>query len=415
MWRETVILSLVVLGGVGIGCSSKSDSSGSQDVDCGIAVDRFKELMIVDESVISDSRARNDVNGPWSFRHVVESAMPDDGDTSASDFVTGWLNDWGATTEVNGFATDPQPQNAGKSDRVEQINALLICPWLQRSPSNGCDAECKTCDKRVLNMAAAPFRLTAIVNRTDLRIRPDATSPAGEARFIFALTQGPGDDPASTVSPMSLIFEYALPDTKTPKGWVDAWHHLSSHTDFGDAFNAELESFTEQFVARGVSPSRVNGSALSQVRTNESTFNWVWQLRQFHLNPAGDLRLAPVSNTPGSTLNNSQTLHDFATQNRDKILTNQSVLPTSLLAGSANQLLGRWDIPGVDEPLRAAFARATCNGCHSGENPAIDLAFHVSPYRKGLDKLSLFVNNPKDPKHDELGRREQLMERLLCQ
>jgi len=406
MWRETVILSLAVLGTIGLGCSSRTDNKSTQQFDCGIPVDRFKELMIVDDGVITDARSRNATNGPWSFRHAIEATMADG--ASQSDFILSWFDDWATTTQVNGFQTDVEP-------RAAQIKARLVCPWLLQTPANGCDPSCTQCASRELDLAKAPFRLVAIVNRTDLRKRPDATSPAGEARLIFAMTRGPADDPSSAVAPMTVIFEYALPDIRTPKGWVDAWHHLSTHNAFDENYNSELESLTEQFVARGASPSRTNGSALSQVRTNESEFNWIWQLREFRLTSAGDMRLAPVSNTPGESLNKSDVLRDFVMQNQDKILNDQGVLPTSLRAGSADQFRFRWDIPGIDEQTRSAFARATCNGCHSGENPPIDVAFHVSPFKSGVQKLSPFVNNPQDPSSDELARRENLMKELLCQ
>jgi hypothetical protein len=213
---------------------------------------------------------------------------------------------------------------------------------------------------------------------------------------------------------MTAIFEYALPDAMSPEGWAQAWHALGRHPAFDESFRADLQALTDRFVSRGVSPARVNGSALSQVRTNESAFNWIWQLREFRLTAAGDLALAPVSNTPGETLNDSSTLHDFVTANVDAVRNDKMVLPASMRGGSANQLLFRWEIPDVDEPTRIAFAKATCNGCHSGENTPVDTAFHVSPFRSGADKLSPFLNNPQDPAHDELARREGLLQSLLC-
>jgi len=294
------------------------------------------------------------------------------------------------------------------------MQTALVCPWLRSTPANGCDVACAHCTAKVLDLAQAPFRLVAIANRTDLRTRPNRTSPAGESRLVFALTRGPADDPASAPAPMSLIFEYALPDSKTPKEWVAAWHQLGTHPAFDEDYKKDLEVLTESFVKRDAAPSRTNGSALSQVRTNESAFNWIWQLREFHLDPVGSLRLAPTDNTPGESLNGSDVLRQFIMSNADAIKADQMVLPGSYAAGSANQFVVRWTFPGVDENIRVAFAKQTCNGCHSGENPPIDTAFHVSPFRAGVAKLSPFLNDPQDPSHDELTRRESVMSELLC-
>jgi len=56
-----------------------------------------------------------------------------------------------------------------------------------------------------------------------------------------------------------------------------------AHPTFDEPYKQELVGLTEKFVSRGASPNRINGSAISQVRANESAFNWIWQLREFHL------------------------------------------------------------------------------------------------------------------------------------
>jgi hypothetical protein len=385
------------------GCSQAKDDA--QVSSCGIQIDAFKELMIVDDSVISDGRSKNAADGPWSFRHAIEGVMPADADHS--EFILSWLDNWVQTTEINGFKTDVE-------SRVEAMNTRLVCPWLQATEANGCDTTCTTCAARELDLAKAPFKLTAIVNRTEIADRPDSASPAGESRLLFGMTDGPGDDPASKPLALSVIFEYALPDSMTPRQWVDAWHHLGTYPEFDEAFKTELAQFTERFVARNASPSRKNGSALAQMRTNESAFNWIWQMREFRLDSLGDLRLSTLQNTPGEALNNSPALESYILANADAIMADKNVLPLSMLAGSADQLRYRWGAPGVSEPLRVAFARTTCNGCHSGENPVIDTAFHVSPYRSGKEKLSQFLYNPADRSTDELSRRAATMSTKLC-
>jgi hypothetical protein len=389
---------------VAVACSQAKDDAPASS--CDVSVDAFKELMVVDDSVIGDPRSKNALNGPWSFRHAIEGVMPEG--ANRSKFILSWLYNWVNTTEINGFKTDLE-------SRVEEMNTRLVCPWLRSTAANGCDATCNTCAGRELDLAKAPCKLSAIVNRTELGARPDAASPAGESRLLFGMTFGPGDDPASQPAALSVIFEYALPESMTPRQWLDAWHHLGTHAEIDEPFKVELTELTEKFVARGASPARKNGSALSQMRTNESVFNWIWQMREFRLDSLGDLRLSTLQNTPGEALNNSPALKAYIVANSEAILADKNILPLSMAAGSADQLRFRWSAPDVNEPLRAAFARTTCNGCHSGENPVIDTAFHVSPYRSGKEKLSQFLYNPSNRTHDELSKRAAVMAAKLCE
>ncbi len=410
-WKA-VSLVVAALGGA-VACSSGEQAgttSPSEQIaacEAGMTIDRFKELVVVEDSVTNDPRSLNGRNGPWSFRYALESMMPVGADPTA--FVNEWLDTWANTTRVNGFQTDIESRASGMQD-------TLVCPWLRSSPSNNCDVSCTTCTARVFDMAKAPFRLVGFANRVDLRLRSDSVSPAGESRLVYAFTNGPADDPASQPMPGTIIFEYGLPvDVLTPKQWAEAWHHLGTHKSFDEPFKVELEQLTERFVKRGMWPSRPNGAAIAQIRTNESVFNWIWQLRQFELTPDGALRLATVQGTPGVTLNNSATLRDFVMQNKDKLRDDLAVMPKFMQAGSADQFLYRWNVPGVDPALRADFARTTCNGCHSGENIPVDVAFHVSPYRSNAAKLSPFLNNPAAPDKDELAKRARLLAAELCQ
>src|SRR5262249_36642294 len=113
--------------------------------------DRFKALVIVDDAVTSDPRARNDADGPWSFRHAALRLSPND----PGALVLAWLNAW-------------------EPERVDEIDQRVTCPWLHRTASNACDPTCGACAHRELDLAAAPFRLVAIANRMDLGVKPDA-------------------------------------------------------------------------------------------------------------------------------------------------------------------------------------------------------------------------------------------------
>ena len=72
-----VLLALTVLHG----CSTDADKQAADplavpEACATLEVDRFKELMIVDESVLTDDRALNAKNGPWSLRYVLGQLAP---------------------------------------------------------------------------------------------------------------------------------------------------------------------------------------------------------------------------------------------------------------------------------------------------------------------------------------------------
>ena len=405
MGKLAGVTFLALLGLAAAACSGAGkDGQPSTAPECAVKVERFKELSLVDDAIVGDARSLNVTPGPWSFRYAIEAMAPRDVDPGK--FVMTWLEDWGSRKTVNNVPLDREP-------RDEQMNARVICPWLKRTASNACDANCSACTARHLDLSVAPFRLRAIVNRLDLREAPDKTGPSGEGRLVFAFTDGPADDPASKPLAMSVIFEYALPESYSTKEWANAWHALGTHATFNDAYRSDLEAITNRFVARNASPSRMNGSAISQVRSNESLLNWIWQLREFGLDPNGQLLLSTLKNTPAESFNGSPELVKLIQNNADKVKAKKFVVPAYLLGGSIDSFLSRWNLPGVDEATRTAFAKNTCNGCHS-ENPMVDTAFHVSPFRSGVEKLSPFVNDPQKPATDELATREASLSRAIC-
>lgn len=364
-------------------------------------VERFKELLVVDDAVIGDARARNAEAGPWSFRHLVEAMAPAGQTPSA--FVLAWLSTWEKTTTVNQFPVAARPL----------MREVVICPWLRATPANGCNDDCSSCAQQELDLGLAPFRLVGIVNRIDLRYRT-YRSEAGEGRLVFGVTRGPGDDPASEPLLMTVGFEYNLPlsDGRTAGSWAARWHALGALPDYGPDYLAALQAITDEFTARGAEPGSPGGSALRQLRTNEREFDWLWELRQYELGERG-LTLAPLPNTPDRSENGSAELTRFVTQNREAVLAGTHELTPALAAGAAHPS-SPWVVPGASEPLRQAFARQTCDGCHQSEAVPVDFNFHLSPFRRGVDKVSPFLNNPADPSGDELEQRTALLRQALC-
>jgi hypothetical protein len=115
-----------------------------------------RSLMINDPVVVKDPARTFDVctgtgtpMGKWTFGHLMtEMANQSATSISPSDFARQWLAKWETTQTVNTF---PIPARA-------QITASIINPWLTASGNTG-----------QLDLAKAPFRLLAIVNRVDLR------------------------------------------------------------------------------------------------------------------------------------------------------------------------------------------------------------------------------------------------------
>ena len=411
--RSLVCAVALALGASLAGCSSSSESPAEVDplASCDVKVDPFKELMIVDESVMSDARSRNATAGPWSFRYAFEQMVPPG--ANAAQFVKDWLLTWVKDGEFNGVTLD----RPGES-RAETMQEIILCPWMQRSPANKCSASCSTCDKQDLDLAQAPFRLAAIVNRMDLRGQLKPTGKAGESRFVYSLTLGAADDPASKPAAMTIILEYVPSASRNASEWAAAWHGLSKFPSFDEPYKAELEKVTTAFAKHGTAPERANSSSLSQLRTNESVLNWVWQLREFRIDDAtGQIRLNTTANTPTEALNNSAALGGWVAKNAEAIRSGQYEVPTSFLGGSSDSFIFRWTLPGVDEPTRTAFVAGTCNGCHSQDNANRNVAFHVSPFKQGVEKLSPFVWDPNKQLRltdDDLTTRAKLQRRLLC-
>jgi hypothetical protein len=393
--------SLLVAACGGAGADASTTGDPTQTALCNqVSVDRFKELIVVDPAVVGDARSRNDANGPWSFRHLIEEMAPPG--VSPSDFAYSWLSS----------LTQPGRVNLFDVPRRERANELLICPWLRATPENGCDDGCSSCASRSLDLAKAPFRLIALSNRTDLSQTDEARNSAGESRLIFALTRGPGDDPASPPYSMSLIFEYQNPTDqgRDTRYWARRWHALGAHETYDASFLAELEALYADITSQPADrPSWIN-----QVRTNDIALDWVWEMREFKL-VDGALRVAPTQRTPDKSLNGSQELARFVFENKDQVLARRHILPSTLNGGFVRLSNLPWRIPGVDETTRLAFARETCDGCHQTEQPSIDQGFHVSPLREGVERFSVFLNNPADPDNDELGKRERFMQTLLCE
>ncbi|MFO0746644.1 MAG: hypothetical protein U1F43_13385 [Myxococcota bacterium] len=247
----------------------------------------------------------------------------------------------------------------------------------------------------------APFDLIAIVNRTDLRVVPDGTrgghASAGQGRFVFTLV----DQASRAPLPLTVIFEYMVPahtlaDIQT---YAKGWHDIGGAA-WGRALNDKVHAQTVKFTAQNIARWRQNGSALLQLRTNDvilappgsdpsHPFGVMWQLREWVLGSDGQLTPDAVKQEPRIDLSGSALLTQWVNANANGILLNSYEVPYSfggqsfMAASSIVPFDFVWDVPGVAENVRDAFALGTCNGCHRNETGTLFL--HVFPTAAGVE------------------------------
>jgi hypothetical protein len=378
--------------------------------------------------------------GAWTFgtlmRKIANTGMTG---ISEDQFARRWLKQWASTQMVNG---DPIPARPNV--------ASILNTWEIASGGPG----------SLLNMDEAPFRLLAIVNRLDLRGNvtygggsSDPCNPAcnsGEARFVFCFC-GHKADPASTrpqfygqggtaggtaagdLKQFLVIFEYCVPrdGCRELMDWACKWAELECLS--GEPYNAALQNITDEFTAANAMPHRPNGSALSQLRTNENLLDPLWELREFRIfstdSDAGHLRSVTVKQTPAGSLNNMPQLSDYLTATvppppghtvpLEWAVTPGNPVTSAFLGASATMspinptgpggVAPFWNTLGgpiVGNPLRHDFALNTCNGCHEHETGARFVHVGCRP-NGGLAPLSSFLlgNNPtyKIPNTSGLG------------
>jgi len=362
------------------------------------SIDPARELFITDVSVVDDprytpwaSKKDPDPEGAWSFGRLIDNMLPEPLRTpyGRSQFLLLWLKTWEQDQTVNGLVIPARPL----------IRSLIIEPWRAAS---GCTGRDETC---VLDMAHAPFRLLAIVNRPDLRLVPTETylGQAGQGRFIFGALGLLGQR-----LPFTVIFEYQFPltDSVSILTWAERWHQLGS-LPFGPSYNDALFTVTREFTKRNAAPRRVNGSALLQLRTNEVPLSpaspQLWEMREFVLSPnTGLLKPATVKQEVTASLNGTATLGSWVEANATAILAGQHVVPSTwqglrFLAASAPVPADlAWGVPGATEEVRHAFAQATCSGCHKSETGTNFL--HVRTREVGSPSLlSAFLTEQLSP------------------
>ena len=397
------IFALVLASGLAA-CSAEHSSSSDDSAQAAtVAVDPYRELMIVHPSVVADPlRTSNAGDGHWSFRWLMER-LSADSNMSPGEFVEAWLAQF-RLTQVPGTSA-PLRDRPG-------VDAL-IAKWPKDRAGH-------------VDLAHSPFRLMAIVNRID---KGTSLGDMGEGRFVFSLvdqdTMAAHHPDLQAADPMSMtvIFEFHLPgqpktapkDNQQRQKNAQKWHALGG-MPFGESYNHALQGLTDAFV------STYGTKSLNQLRTNVIALatssllkgqpgpeaESVWELREFKL-VGGKLVVSPVQATAGDAYIGDPTFGQYLLDNKADLLAGKLALGT--FAGfTASQEFSktRWQFPDVGgqpfpDDVRFAFAKGTCNGCHNAEQASFAAPQFPEGQSIGFLHITPFVGADHSPGGDLSG------------
>jgi hypothetical protein len=379
-------------------------------------VDPAKELFITDVSVVDDcyrttlsgscpdgTPPGTATRGAWTFGRLMEGVFNTTNEEQLSKRVTEWLNLWTTDQTVNGDFVPARPL----------MRDLVLRPWLKATHRGN-----------HLDMAKAPFRLLAIV---DQQFVSQTLTDAGQLRFIYNVLDADGNP-----TEFNVIFEFQMPGSSCQEtlALTNAFHSLSA-LPFGPTYNATLQAITDRVVTRNAAPGKLNGSALTSLRTNEAFLGSPWEMRSFSLvaaasgddgegdagrasrkeddgeqNPKGVLAQAPLDLTPAARYQGTQTLADFITEFAPVILAVDAprTLPLTyrgepFVGGVAHNALDLgWGGPApvcstAPKAARRTFSFRTCQGCH-GKDTATPFVHVQSRLPGQAAHLSKFLTGP---------------------
>jgi hypothetical protein len=312
--------------------------------DCAIDLLKQNSLFITDISVVENTSTTYNIingtgnkNGAWTFGEMMKNMCNNPyTNVDQGDFLKEWVKLGRMTDEYEQFFIIPW---IVKANRVSN-------PSYTYQTGNTWEQNWDITDVDDL-YEMAPFKLTAIVNRLDLRGQfayNPALNNAGETRFIFTYIipddnlpvsmnggkgnppfhynmdfVGNGSHPGNVGSVyredwkgMNVIFEYSNVQTSlcALQSFANQWADLSYETLGSTDYINQLVAITNTVTNANSNANRPNKSAIARIRTNEKVFahvngsgntNWTnanWEFRQMELNPTTHLfELAPLTNT----------------------------------------------------------------------------------------------------------------------
>lgn len=358
-----------------------------------ISIDTEKEMVINNVAALNASQSLP--GGPWHFSSLMKNMLPAEADDlQVAALIEGLLTSFTVSQSLLVDPTLPEGPLNPRRDLPARLDfqSKILDPWISKSRELGLATG--------LNLDYAPFKLIAIVNRSDSRDPGHCRATAGEGRFVFAALNEPTNDPQNTpesaLLPFTMIFEYSIPTgSKNALQWANDWHQLANFTctpaECG-SFRDQLKTITDGFSVRGVNAGRPSGNSLNQIRTNE-ILSFPGEMREFHLlSSAGTNRLAPVpvNRNPDPVFNHTPELATYVFANLQAVLNETFTLPVEQRTFTAQTLHHqKWTFPNTGglpadsfEQLRFQFSKNTCDGCHSHEHPRItnlDGVYHINP------------------------------------
>lgn len=352
-------------------------------------INSAKSLMVIHPQVVQDpTRTFNPCTkvgtpmGKWTFGYLMQQManQPLTG-VNPSTFVRKWLSKWEADQTINGW-------NVPKRLLIKN---MVIDPWQAASGGPG----------KPLDLAKAPFKLVAIVNRVDLRTNTVyGGGNAGEGRFVFGVMT-----PNCQMLRFTVIFEYGVPlsGCLAVRNWAKRWVNLGTLPLGSPAYNAALENITEVFAKANANPSKPNRSALNQLRTNENALNPLWELREFQIGQVSHhLDEVTVKQSPDFSLNGTPTMANWVNINAALIVNDKHTVPVSFpgathfLGGNSPTPFGaHWNSAAIpNRNARFHFSLNTCNGCHAGETNTTFLHVNPASMPAGLSGFLTGINVP---------------------
>jgi hypothetical protein len=334
-----------------------------------VVVDRFSELLIVDEELLVANAASETLD----FAALLRALLREQADAATG----AWIEAWGAA-----------------SDRPEAFAESVLCPWLRSRPENACDARCGQCDERVYTPEQAPFRLTAIAYRPDLALGMQAEHPQGQLRFVFALRSTEDIE-----LPVTLIFEYPLSARWSAARWAARFHALATERSDLMAYRRALQA-----LARAAIASDPGARVTLRVRDDLSSDG---RMLAWAVDAAGGLTRLALEDTVDLAHGSLASLRAALP---DHELSSQELhVPARFWADSVTRATPTPEL--ADHALSASLRLISCQGCHADERS--QGGFHIAPAARGRARVSRFLHDPEQPADDELARREDALRTLL--
>ena len=223
-----------------------------------LSIDPERSLIVTAPGVVQDPTRTIDPctstgnpDGVWTFKHLVSEMVSGTG-VDPADFVEQWLMLWTSNQTVSSdFVAAPR----------SNILARVLNPWPRTASGK-------------LDLDKSPFRLAAIVNRTDLSENlVYGSGSAGEGRFVFGVRDA--NAASCQFFRFSVIFEYGVEKNGCSglKDWAQQWKALATHTLGSPEYNLHWKPLPGNLPLQA--PHRVNRMAAHSTSFVPMRMHWL--------------------------------------------------------------------------------------------------------------------------------------------